>query len=123
MITVPQQQLVGALKATGSSDPDVLFAAKEATMKVQRQLKLVATGFMLFGAVLTITLLGAPVGLPLLIGAYWLRRKVARNLADADATYGSYVAHARSAASTADSRLVGQVTTESPHRVEIGPLP
>src|SRR5690606_13483555 len=41
MITVSQQQLLGVLKATGSRDPDVLFAAKEATMATQRQLKLV----------------------------------------------------------------------------------
>ena len=94
MLTVSQNQLVGALKATGSRDPDVLFAAKEATMAQQRQLKLIATVFMVLGGVLTASIIGAIVGVPMLGGAFWLRRVVSRNLEEADATLRSFMQHA-----------------------------
>lgn len=91
MFTVTRQQTLGALKATGSSDPDVLFAAKEALLVLSRPGRVVTLIVMIAGGLLSLTIIGALAGLPALFVAWWLRRRFARNIRTADAAYQEYL--------------------------------
>jgi len=92
MFTVTRQQALGALKATGSSDPDVLFAAKEALLVLSRPGRVVTLIVMIAGGLLTLTIIGALAGLPALLVAWWLRRRFTRNIRTADAAYQEHLA-------------------------------
>jgi hypothetical protein len=97
---VSREQVLGALKATGSSDPDVLLAAKEEFAAGYRPLKWFGIWALVTGALATALVLLAPIGIPLLVlGLFWVRR-AARNRRVIDAAFAEHVAtvQARAAA-------------------------
>ena len=86
-----RQQVLGVLKATGSTDTDVLAAAKAELVQPMKFLKFMGLWAYVTGGLATILILTAIIGIPLLIFGWWVRRRAASNLATIDATYDEYL--------------------------------
>ena len=89
--------VIGHLKATGSRDPDVLHAQRAEIMSAAKFPKLAGIYIMVMGALLTITILGAFIGIPLLGLGWWMRRRGVANITVAEAAYAEYVGAGRAA--------------------------
>lgn len=87
---IEKQQAIGALKATGSSDPDVLFARKEELLTDTRKLRLLGVFPIIVGVVATLTVVGAVVGIPAILFGLWVRRRIRHNVTTVDAAYAEY---------------------------------
>jgi hypothetical protein len=99
------RQVIGVLKATGSSDPDVLYAAKEeygSTFATQRFQGLV---FLITGALSSITIILAVIGVPIAIFGWWFWKKGQRNIAIVEAAYADYVSSMQSTVPSAAAPL------------------
>ena len=86
-----KQQVIGALKATGSSDPDVLFACKQELLDQYKPLKMMSLIPVICGALLCLTVIGAFIGVPMIVLGWWLRRKSNRNLATVEEGFTDYL--------------------------------
>ncbi|BDC52638.1 hypothetical protein F183_A49530 [Bryobacterales bacterium F-183] len=86
-----KQQVVGALKATHSNDPDVLFARKEELLADTRRLKLLGIAPIIMGVIMTLTIIGAFVGIPVMIFGFWVRGRLKSNIRVADETYAEFI--------------------------------
>lgn len=81
-----KQEVIGLLKATGSKDKDVLYASKAGLLKVARQTRFNGTIFMVVGVVFTIVL----IGIPMLIGGWYLRRRGTSSIKAIEEAYREY---------------------------------
>lgn len=88
---IDKQQVIGALKATQSTDADVLFARKEELLAETKKMKLLGIVPIVMGAFMTITIIGAIVGIPVLIFGFWARGRINGNIRIADEAYTEYV--------------------------------
>ena len=88
---VTRQQVVGQLKSTGSTDPDVLFAAKEALIAPVKPLKIMGLWAYITGGLMTLTIFLAILGVPLVFFGWWVRKRGKENLETIDAAYAEYV--------------------------------
>ena len=86
-----KQQIIGALKATGSSDPDVLFACKQELLDQYRPLKTMSFIPMICGALLCLTVIGAFIGVPMMVLGWWVRRKSKRNMTTVEDGFSEYL--------------------------------
>ena len=88
---VTPEQVLGALKATGSSDRDVLFAAKEEFAARYRPIKWFGIWALVTGTLCTLFIILAFIGIPLLfLGWFWLRR-AKRNAITIETTWARYI--------------------------------
>ncbi len=85
------QQVVGTLRATGSTDPDVLYAAKEQLLSETKRLRLLGVAPLIIGGILTVTIIGAIVGVPMLIVGFSVRGAYKHNIAVTDAALSEYL--------------------------------
>jgi hypothetical protein len=85
------QQITGALRSTGSSDRDVLFAKKEELLTETKRLKLLGIAPMIIGGILTCTIVGGIVGIPMLIFGFFVRKSYNHNIKVSDETFAEYV--------------------------------
>jgi|GEM_PF-2056445 hypothetical protein len=94
-------EVMGVLRNTGSSDPDVLFAATTEFGRPFRNQK--RFGFMAIavGAVLALTVVLLVAGVLLAIAGVWLWHKGNRNTAVIGSAYTSYMASLTDAAGAA----------------------
>jgi hypothetical protein len=92
------QQVVGVLKATGSTDPDVLYAAKEEYGSTFATQRFQGLGFLITGALASITIVLAIIGVPVAIFGWWFWQKGKRNVALVEAAYSQYLASLKPAA-------------------------
>jgi hypothetical protein len=70
-----REQVMGALKSTGSKDPDVLLAAKEEFASNYRPIKWFGIWGMVCGVLMTMLIVLAPLGIPLFfLGIWWFKR-------------------------------------------------
>ena len=92
------QQVIGSLRATGSTDPDVLFACKEELLAETRRMKLLTIVPFIMGGILTVSLVGAIVGIPALIFGYLVRKTYKSNIATADGALAEYMQSIQSSA-------------------------
>jgi hypothetical protein len=88
---IDKQQVIGALKATHSNDPDVLFARKEELLAETKRMKLLGIAPIIMGIVMTITIIGAIVGIPVMIFGFWVRGRLKSNIKVAEEAYTEYV--------------------------------
>ena|SRR5437867_3299279 len=88
---VKRQHVLGALKATGSRDPDVLFATKEALLDPVRPLRIIGLWGYVAGGLATALVLTAFLGIPLIVFSWWMRRRGKRNLETIEAAYAEYL--------------------------------
>ena len=83
--------VIGHLKSSGSRDPDVLHAQKSALLSAARFPKLAGVYIMVVGALMTVLIITAFIGLPLMGLGWWMRRRGVRNLEAVEAGYADYV--------------------------------
>ena len=107
MFNLDRQEVIGALRSTGSTDPDVLYAKKQELLLQSRHTKLGGTWFMILGGLLTITILGAFVGIPLLLIGWWIRHIGVRNIRTADGVLSEYVQTIRDAGAAPQATPAG----------------
>ncbi len=88
---VTPQQLVGVLKATGSTDPDVLAAALDQFAAPYRPLKWFGIWGMVTGGLCTIMIVLAFIGIPIFIFGVWAFRRARKNAQVIDTTYREYM--------------------------------
>ncbi len=86
-----RQSVIGALKSTGSNDPDVLYAKKQELAAANKHLRLVSYIAMPFGVLLTIMLITAVFGIPFFFFGLWLWYFSKKNLAVVDGAYNEYL--------------------------------
>ena len=86
-----KQTVIGELKTAGTKDPDVLHARKKTLLSYGKVPKMVGTYMMFLGVLLTITILGAILGIPLLLIGFWLRKRGIRNVATVEETFSEFV--------------------------------
>ncbi|MGE3166131.1 MAG: hypothetical protein AB7O52_14585 [Planctomycetota bacterium] len=97
-LSLDQQRVVGFLRSIGTRDPDVLHAQKANLDSLAKFPKYVGVYLMVLGGLLTATVLGAFLGIPLLIFGWWVRRRGVRNIATVEAGYGEFMANSGAAA-------------------------
>jgi pheromone shutdown protein TraB len=89
---------VGVLKATGSTDPDVLYAAKEEYGSTFATQRFQGLGFLITGVLASLTIIMAIIGVPVAIFGWWFWQKGKRNVALVEAAYSQYLASLKPAA-------------------------
>jgi len=84
--------VVGFLKSTGSRDPDILHGRQAQLVSLARFPKLVGIYLMVVGGLLTVLIIPAFIGIPLLCVGWWARGRGVKNLRLVDATYAEFCA-------------------------------
>jgi len=90
-VKVSRQEVIGSLKAIGSLDPDVLFAAKEGMTATNKPLKLMSLIPIICGIGLTLTIIGSFIGIPMILLGAWLRRRASTNVRTIEEAFAEYV--------------------------------
>lgn len=90
--TASRPQVIGALKAANSTDPDVLLHVKEDLLDQYRPLKMMSMVPIICGVGISLTIIGALIGIPLIVLGFFLRRKCKRNMATVESAYDEYLA-------------------------------
>lgn len=85
------QQIIGALRSTGSTDRDILFAKKEELLAETNRLKLLGIAPMIIGGILTCTIVGGIVGIPMLIFGFFVRKSYKHNIKVSEETLAEYL--------------------------------
>jgi hypothetical protein len=95
-----RQQVIGALKATGSKDRDVLYAKRSELLIESMRMKLLPIFAYVVGGTMTVTIIGAVIGIPILLFGRAVKRTINGNIEVADAALAEYLSSigARSAA-------------------------
>lgn len=88
---IDKQQVAVALKSTGSSDLDILFARKEELLAESKRWKPFVMLPILLGGALCLTILGAVAGIPAIVFGIQLRKRIRANIETAESAYTDYV--------------------------------
>lgn len=89
---IDKQQVIGALKATGSSDPDVLYARKEELLAESRRMKLLGIMPIIVGVAMSLTIIGAVVGIPAILFGMSVKKRIRKNVTAAEEGLSEYSA-------------------------------
>lgn len=89
--TTTPAEVLGKLKATRSMDPDILVAAKNEFAAPFRQQRFTGLLLLVVGAVSSLTLVLAVIGIPVAIFGWWVWRRGTANLAIVDRTYSQFI--------------------------------
>lgn len=98
---IEKQQVIGALKSTSSSDPDILFARKEELLAPTRAMKMMGTFPLIMGSFMTLTIIGAVVGIPFIFFGLFVRKRIRINVENAEAALADYTASLQARAQAA----------------------
>ena len=98
--TTTAQEVIGKLKATHSTDSDVLLAAKNEIAAPWRQQKFTGLMLLVVGALSSLTLVLAIIGIPVAIFGAWVWRRGIANLAVVETAYAQYVTQGARPAAT-----------------------
>ena len=93
--------VIHRLKATGSTDPDVLYAAKQELAVPFDRHRIVCLWLIVAGTLVCLTILLAPIGVPTVLFGVRHRRRTQRNLATIESAHAAYVAGLSAGASAA----------------------
>jgi hypothetical protein len=93
---VDSSQVVAALKAAGSFDPDVLFATKQRMLAPYRDLRRLAVLGILLGCALIVVVAMTVLGILAFVSSAILWRFQARQVANVEAGYARFLASAKS---------------------------
>ena len=86
-----RSQVLGVLKGTGSTDHDVLVAAREKLLGEVRPLKIFGIWAYVTGALCCLLILTAIFGIPLLFFGWWVRRRAKANIEIIETTFDEYL--------------------------------
>ncbi len=92
------QEVLGKLKATHSTDANVLFAAKSEIASPFRSQRFQGGLLCVVGAVSSITIVLAIIGIPVAIFGWWVWRRGTSNLAIVESAYAQFMASRTAAA-------------------------
>jgi hypothetical protein len=90
-LKLDRQQVLGFFKDAGSRDPDILHTYRTSLVSLGRFPKLAGIYVMVMGGLLTITILGAFLGLPMLALGWWMWRRGVGNLKMIDTSYSEFI--------------------------------
>ncbi len=93
-MVMDSRQVSAALEATGSSDPDVLFARREELLALSQNMRRTAYLTIAKGFGICLTIVGAAAGIRTVREGIALRRCAARNELTIEQTFSEYVATA-----------------------------
>ncbi|HEX6814368.1 MAG TPA: hypothetical protein VF102_01745 [Gemmatimonadaceae bacterium] len=85
------QAVTRRLRATGSSDPDVLYAAREELAAPFQRHRTVCVLIIIAGTLVCLTIVLAPVGVAAVVFGVRHRRRSERNLATIDAAHTQFI--------------------------------
>ena len=91
-LKLDRQQVLGYYKAAGTRDHDVLHGHHAHLMSLGRFPKASGIYVMVIGALMTITILGAFIGIPMLVLGWWMWRRGAGNLRTIESGYAEFLA-------------------------------
>ena len=80
LLRLDKPMVIGYFKAAGSRDSDILHTQKMNLLSLAKFPKLVGTYLMIVGGLCTILILLAPIGIPLIIFGWWMRKRGVNNL-------------------------------------------
>lgn len=86
------QQVIGSLRATGSTDVDVLFSKKEELLSETKRLKLLGIVPIVIGVIVSLSVIGAIIGIPMILLGYSVRKAYQHNIKVADEALQQYLA-------------------------------
>ena len=89
---ITPQEVTGALKATGSTDPDILAAAKDQIAAPYRPLKWFGIWGIVTGSLCCLLIILAFIGVPVIIFGIWALRRAKKNRETIDNAYAEYIA-------------------------------
>jgi hypothetical protein len=89
-LKLDRQSVIGYLKATQSKDPDVLHTQKAHLVSVAKFPKYVGVYLIVLGALMTVLIITAIIGIPLIGLGWWMRRRGVQNLEVVEAAYAEY---------------------------------
>jgi hypothetical protein len=92
------REVVGVSKATGSSDADVLYAAKEEYGSTFAAQHFQGLGLLIVSALSSVTIVLVIIGVPVAIFGWRFWQKGKRNIAIVEGAYADYLASTRTAA-------------------------
>lgn len=90
--SIDEQTVIGALKMTNSKDPDVLATAVKGIGAQAKIGKIMFWAFLGGGILLTITVLGAIMGIPMILISLFINSRVKKMNKTIDAAYKKYLA-------------------------------
>lgn len=85
-----ERAVIGALKASGSQDPDVLHGVMANAATPLKLFTYIGYALMGCGLLISLTIIGAFVGIPMAIGGWWLQRKMKRQKRMFDVTFTAF---------------------------------
>jgi hypothetical protein len=91
IVSITREQVIASLESTGSSDPEVLAAAKEILADAVAPLRVMANAGILLGVGVAITRLGPIAGASLVGVGVWSWLRAARNRKNIEAGYAEFV--------------------------------
>lgn len=94
-LRLDRAQVLGYLRAANSRDPDVLHACKASLVSLGRFPKIVGICLVVVGGLLTVTVVGAFLGIPLLGLGGWTWRRGVQNGRTIESGYAEFVSPAR----------------------------
>ena len=103
---VQPEALIGALKATGSTDRDVLYAAKEEFAARYRPMRWMGIWALVCGGLCTLLVITAFIGIPLLFLGWWWLKRAKRNITTIEETYATYLGRVANAAEPAAAPMM-----------------
>ena len=81
---IAKEEVLCSLRAAGSSDPHVLLARTEEMLEESRRMAFLPTLAYLIGGAMTATLVGAVLGIPILLFGLAVGKTIRSNVAVAD---------------------------------------
>jgi hypothetical protein len=88
---IEKQQVIGALKATGSTDPDILFAKKEEMLVETKKVKILPVFAYVVGTAMSLTIVGAVIGIPVILFGRAVSKTIKGNIDTADAGLNEFL--------------------------------
>ncbi|MCW5580101.1 MAG: hypothetical protein KIS72_01995 [Luteimonas sp.] len=92
MLTVTPDYVTGYLKLGGSNESDVLVARRDELIRQQKPMKYISIAAIVFGSVLTLTIVGAIAGIAALCIGGWLLSRVKSNVRLIEEVCEDYIA-------------------------------
>ena len=86
-----KQAVTGAFKATGSKDPDVLYTTKQAMIGPTKFIITLSWVMTAAAVLLSLTIIGAFVGIPMILACWYIRRKCKNYVSNVESAYAVYV--------------------------------
>jgi hypothetical protein len=86
------QDVVRRLRATGSSDPDVLYAARQELSEPFDRHRIVSLWIIIVGTLVCCTVVLAPIGVPAVLYGVGRHRRTRQNLVTIATAHAEYVA-------------------------------